>query len=129
MMLWSLDGNGLIPPAEISCPRYLTVACPKTHLEVLMAIPLVHEPLEGLSTILHAERHPQILEQAKRGDDGRLLDVLGIHRNLMVSPLEIQHGENGAAVKIRSEVLNVRQRVPVVLRTFIQTAKVAAGLP
>ena len=90
---------------------------------------MVHEPLEHLGTVLHAERHPEIFEQAEPGDDGRLPDVLGVHRDLMISPLEIQTRENGTAMKIRSEVLNVRQRVPVVLRTFIQTAKVAAGSP
>ena len=69
---------------------------------------LIHEPLESLGTVLHAERHPEIFEQAERGDDGRLLDVLGVHWNLMISPLEIQNGEDGTAMKIRSKVLNVR---------------------
>ena len=36
MMLWSLEGKGLTPAAEISCPKYLTEDCPMTYLEALM---------------------------------------------------------------------------------------------
>ena len=40
MMLCNLEGKGLTPAAEISCPKYLTAVCPMTHLEALMAMPL-----------------------------------------------------------------------------------------
>ena len=50
---------------------------------------VVHESLEVLASVLQPERHPQELPQAKGGDDGRLLHVLGLHWDLPVPLPEV----------------------------------------
>ena len=40
--------------------------------------------LEGFAGIPHPKAHPGVLEEAKRGGEGRLGDVLRVHRNLVV---------------------------------------------
>ena len=54
---------------------------------------VVHEPLEGLASILQPKRHPQELPQAKGSDDGRLLHISGLHWNLPVPLPEVNGGE------------------------------------
>ena len=53
MMLWSFEGKGLTPAAEISCPKYFTDACPSTHLEALMAVQVDEGELETREDLVH----------------------------------------------------------------------------
>ena len=74
---------------------------------------VVHQALARLSCISQAEGHPHCLEHAEGGDDSCLLDVAGLHWNLMEGAAEVQLAEEGTAVKIGGEVLQVWNGVPV----------------
>jgi hypothetical protein len=45
----------------------------------------VHHPLEGTSSIPQAKWKAQKLKEAKRGDDGRLRNVIWMHKNLKIT--------------------------------------------
>ncbi len=57
----------------------------------------VHQPLEGVAGVPHAEGHPGELEQPERRRDGRLGDVGRVHGYLVVPLLQVDLGEDGAA--------------------------------
>ena len=65
----------------------------------------IHQPLERLCGVLETERHPEELVKAKRRYDGRLLNVFGGHRDLMIAPHQVQDGKH------RCPVSDVRKRV------------------
>lgn len=43
----------------------------------------IYEALEGLGCIFRSNRHPGVLEQAKRDDDGSLRDIFWLNRDLV----------------------------------------------
>ena len=89
----------------------------------------VHQALEGVSGIPHAERHPGKFEEAKGRDDGGLRDVGGVHRDLMVALPEVDLGEDASALQSGHEVHHVGQRVAVRDGDAVEAAIVAAGAP
>ena len=57
----------------------------------------VHQMLEGLGGVLQPKRHAKELKQAEWGYDGRFLDVYVSHRDLVVTPDQVHHGEDDRA--------------------------------
>ena len=55
---------------------------------------LVHEALKSHSSILQPEWHPKEFKETKRSDDGRLLYIRGVDRNLVVALLEVELAED-----------------------------------
>ena len=52
------------------------------------------ETLECHTSILQSEGHPKKLEEAEWSDDGRLLHIGGMNRDLVVALLEDELAEN-----------------------------------
>ncbi len=59
----------------------------------------VHHWLKAAPSIAKTKRHPPKLEEAKGGDNGRLLSVLRPHRDLSVAFVEVYFGEDCAAAE------------------------------
>ena len=57
----------------------------------------VYHALKGVSSIAKPKRHPQKFDHSEGSDDGSLLNVLGGHRNLIISFLKVQLGEHSCA--------------------------------
>ena len=57
----------------------------------------VHQMLEGLGGVLQHKQHVKELKQAEWGYDGRFLDVYVSHRELVVTPDKVHHGEDDRA--------------------------------
>ena len=71
-------------------------ACNKDIVQVDEAeLQTVHQMLEGL--VLQPKRHVKELKQAEWGYDGRFLDVYVSHRDLVVTPDQVHHGEDDRA--------------------------------
>ena len=68
---------------------------------------LVHQSLKGLGGVLQAEGHPDELKEAEGRYDRRLLHVFGRHRDLVVSPNQVQDGEKLGAEGDRRKGVNV----------------------
>ena len=54
---------------------------------------VVDEPLERLGSVAESKGHPDEFVHPKRCGNGRLWDVIGMDRNVMVSPDQIDLGE------------------------------------
>ena len=54
----------------------------------------VHQSLEGLGSVLEAERHSHKLPQTKRRDDGGLGDAGHGHGYVVVAAVEVDFGED-----------------------------------
>jgi hypothetical protein len=90
---------------------------------------LVNHPLEGLACVPQTKRHADEFKQAKRRDDRHFLHVLRRHRDLMISLLQIELGEDVAALQAASKVVHPRKRILVRLRDEVELPEVAAGPP
>ena len=88
---------------------------------------VVHQPLER--RVLQSKWHEEVLEQPEGGGDGRLGDVGGGDRDLMIPLDQIQFAENLATSQAAVEVLHVGQGVPIWCCDVVEAAVVAAGLP
>ena len=67
---------------------------------------MVHHGLKGVSSVSKPKRHPQKFEHSEGSDDGSLLNVLGGHRNLIISFLKVQLGEHSCA-----DILEVKSAI------------------
>ncbi len=61
----------------------------------------IHLPLEGVSGVAQAEGHPQELEKSERSGDGRLLNVAGMHQDLVVTFTQVYLTEEGDGDALR----------------------------
>ena len=92
-------GEAFEEHAEVGFILLLIFACDEDVVEVdedvleALSDP-IHEALESLSGALQSERHPDKLPQAERRDDRRLGDVSRRHRDLHVSPHQVDFGED-----------------------------------
>ena len=59
----------------------------------------INEMLKSLSSITKTKRHVQKLEQAERGANGGLWNIIWVDRNLMICTDKINLGENGFAME------------------------------
>ena len=73
----------------------------------------IHESLEGLCRLLQTERHPGVLVQGKECNDGCLRDVRKFYGDLMDGLNEVDPSEDGGAVELRREFLDVGHRVTI----------------
>ena len=90
---------------------------------------LVHETLKRLRCVAEAERHADELEEAEGSDDSGLRDVVRVYGDLVVSPNEVDLGENRASRDLCYEVLDVGNGVAVRDSSCIQGAVVATRSP
>lgn len=60
------------------------------------------------------------LKQSERSDDGRLKHILQLHRNLMISPYQVD--------LLGGKVLNVRDSVSIRNRGVIQASVISQGV-
>jgi hypothetical protein len=90
---------------------------------------LVHHPLEGLARVPQSKWHADEFNQAKRRDDRRFLHVRRGHRDLMIFLLQIELGEDVAALQAAREVVHPRERILVRLRDEVELPEVTAGPP
>ncbi len=67
--------------------------------------------LESLPTVAQTEWHPSVLKQAERGDDGGLLYVRHLHRNLIIPLFQIQLTEYLTTTKAGCQIIHLRQQV------------------
>ena len=74
---------------------------------------VVHEPLEGLASILWPKRHPQELPQPEGGNHSLLGHVIGRHRHLPIPLPEVDGGEQLHPLQLGRKVLNVWRWVQV----------------
>ena len=79
--------------------------------------------------ILEAEGHPHEFKEAEGGDDGRLLDVGGVNRDLVVALLQIQLAEHRCPSQAARDVGHVGEGVAVRLCEKVEAAVVAARPP
>jgi hypothetical protein len=98
----------------------------KTEIQVFQN--LVHET-EGLGGVSEAKGHIRKFEQAERGGDGCLLDVVRMNRNLVERPYQVNFGEGGAAGKVMGVVLYVRAWIPVRYGVSVKGSVVPTGSP
>ena len=64
--------------------NYDIVQIDETHFQVETGHQDVHEPLEGSPGIAEAERHSSEAIHPTRADEGSLVPVGGLHRDLMI---------------------------------------------
>ena len=81
-----------------------------------MAEDPVHESLERLCRVFQAEWHPEKFVESEGGDDGRLLDILLVHGDLVVPLDHVNLGEDGALCQALDERLNVGKWILIGLR-------------
>ena len=89
----------------------------------------VHEALEGLSGALQPKGHPDEFSEAERRDDRRLGDVCGGHRDLHISPHQVDFGEDPFPGKVGVEVPHRRDGVSVILGGTVQPLIIPVGSP
>jgi len=93
----------------------------------------VHQTLEGCGGVGQTHRHADELEETKDGDEGRLLGILGGHRDLMEAALgvvgaEIPHiGDPSQAIADVGKGVGILDR-SIVQRPVIDDCTVAAVL-
>ena len=73
----------------------------------------VHKRLERLSGIFKVKRHTQKLKESKQNDDGGLVNVVWMDRYLVVAAYQIDLRKYSGTVKIRCEVLDVGNMMPI----------------
>ena len=79
-----------------------------------------------MGSIFEAKRHPEKFKKAKRGDDCRFGDVLGVHWDLMVPPDQVYFAEDGLSGQGRGKVVYPRDGVSIVRGDNVELAVVPA---
>ena len=113
------------------------VLCPAGHQDVVevdenktkVLADGVHEALEGLGSIFEAERGSQEFVQPKGRYHCHLVDILGRHRDLVVTSDEVHLGENPTTVELSREVLKVGNGVLVFVCCVVEVAEIATRSP
>ncbi len=135
---FGVDNQAMLAKTSEDGAEMLSVLCvtPYDHLEValegetegqLVLYP-VHLPLEGVADVAETEGHPNVLEQPKWCDGG-LADVIGMHRDLMVSPPQTNLVEDLAPSCKIGKIQHVGQRIGIRLCDQVEVAKIATRPP
>ncbi len=90
---------------------------------------MIYGSLEGLSIIPQVEAHEQAFKQSKGGYHGSFGDVGGGDRYLMITFNNVDFAEDGAAVQVVDQVLDVWEGVPVRGCDCVEAMVVATWLP
>ena len=90
---------------------------------------LIHKPLERLGRVSEAEGHVVKLEEAERGGDGYLGNIVRFHQDLVVCTYEIDLAKDSGTMEGCGEILNVRNRVAIRDGMRVQGAIIATGMP
>ena len=85
----------------------------------------VHKPLKSLRCILQTKRHPEVFEQAKRGDYRRLGYILGVNWDLVITPDKVHLTKDGFSSQIRGKIVDSGYRVLVVSGLAIEPSEIA----
>ena len=89
----------------------------------------IHKPLESVARVPEAEGHAVKLEEAERGGDGCLGNIVRFHRDLVVCTYKINLAEDSGTMEGCSEILNVRNRVAIRDGMRVQGTIIATGIP
>ncbi len=90
---------------------------------------VVHESLKGLGRISKAEGYSCEFEQAERGGNCCLRDVVWLHRNLMVRSDKVELGENGCSVQCCCKILDMRDGISIRNGGIVQRKIIPARSP
>ena len=90
---------------------------------------LVHETLKVLASVFEAKRRSWEYEQPKWGDYPCFLDIVLIHRDLMISLQEIDFAENLFSRELIVEVREISNGILIIRGLSVEAAVVATDAP